>query len=420
MNVNANLLIYFHWPTVNAPTIMEHINSFKKYSKFHVYSLNVNYGFPKNLDKLQFCVITLHYSLFGIYPFMLNDKFKKYIKKQHQTKVISFHQDEYYYCKERFELINELNIDTVYTLLDSKYHKEVYKKRSKVNNVINTLTGYVDDSLIEKSKNSLNKSFHKTIDFGYRARPLPFFMGKGAQEKTNIAFEFKNRMKNSNFKLDIKTEEKDRIYGKKWHDFIINCKAMIGVEAGVSIFDLDGVVKFQCDEFLKINPKASFNDLYEKILKKYEDNIFYRTISPRVFECAAFKTCMVLFEGYYNGIIEPDIHYISLKKDFSNIEHVLSKFNDLKFREKLIDNAFNDLIKSQKYSYRKFINEFDSFLELSSLSYKISQKEIKLIKNFINSDILIRKANWQKKQIIPFIKSKIPFKQVIKKILQIK
>jgi len=420
MNVNANLLIYFHWPTVNAPTIMEHINAFKKYSKFYVHPVNVNYGFPKKLNKIKFNVITLHYSLFGIYPFKLNDQFKNYLKKQVQAKIISFHQDEYYFCKERFGLINEINIDTVFSLLNTKYHDQVYKKNSNVKNVKNTLTGYVDDSLIQKSNNLHLNNDERKIDFGYRARHLPFFMGKGAQEKTNIAIQFNKRLKKSNYILDIKTKEEDRIYGDNWHAFVSNCKAMIGVEAGVSIFDLKGEVKILCEKFLKSNPNSNFNNIYEKILKKYEDNIFYRTISPRVFECAAFRTCMILFEGKYNGIIQPNIHYIPLKKDFSNFEKVMLKFQDLNFREKLIENAYNDLIKNNKYSYESFINQFDNYLIENSVFFNIKSEEISIIKKLINSDLLIRKMIWGKKQFIPFLKSKIPFKNSIKKILKIK
>ena len=41
--------------------------------------------------------------------------------------------------------------------------------------------------------------------------------------------------------ITISNGEEDRIYGEDWHRFIANCKGMLGVEAGTSIFDIDGL-----------------------------------------------------------------------------------------------------------------------------------------------------------------------------------
>ena len=62
-------------------------------------------------------------------------------------------------------------------------------------------------------------------------------------------------------------------------------------------------------------------------LPRWEDNVYYRTISPRHFEAAAFRICQVLFEGRYSGVLEPMVHYIPLKKDFSNIDEVIRRIS---------------------------------------------------------------------------------------------
>ncbi|MCT7974887.1 hypothetical protein [Laspinema olomoucense] len=58
---------------------------------------------------------------------------------------------------------------------------------------MHTLTGYVDESLVKKSKRLTKPWSEQTIDVAYRARPLPFYMGKEAQEKTEIAPKFFNK-----------------------------------------------------------------------------------------------------------------------------------------------------------------------------------------------------------------------------------
>jgi len=117
-------------------------------------------------------------------------------------------------------------------------------------------------------------------------------------------------------------------------------------------------VRKTVDRLRAQNPATDFAEISEK-LQASEDRIFYRTISPRHFEAAAFRVCQVLFEGDYTGILKPMVHYIALKKDFSNFDECLQLFKDKAFRERLTENAYQDLIASGKYSYREFIRGFD-------------------------------------------------------------
>ena len=50
------------------------------------------------------------------------------------------------------------------------------------------------------------------------------------------------------------------------------------------------------------------------------------------------------------------------KKDFSNFEDVLTMMKDEILVKKIIENAYNDLILSGKYSYKSFIQEFENTL----------------------------------------------------------
>ena len=83
------------------------------------------------------------------------------------------------------------------------------------------------------------------------------------------------------------------------------------------------------------------------------------TISPRHFEAAAMRCCQVLFDGRSSGAMEPMVHFIPLRKDFSNFDEVLELFRDANTRGELTENAYRDLIASGQYSYRRFIERFD-------------------------------------------------------------
>ena len=55
---------------------------------------------------------------------------------------------------------------------------------------------------------------------------------------------------------------------------------------------------------------------------------FTERFSPRIFEAAAFQVCLILFPGSFGQVLKPNVHFIKLEKDFSNIEEVLDQMKD--------------------------------------------------------------------------------------------
>ena len=374
MLVNGILHLYHHFLSKNAPTILEHVYSFEKYSQFKVWSVNTEMGFPKYLNDMQFEIIVLHYSIFATNYYRLNNHFINYLEKSQSSYKIAFFQDEYHYCKKRFDFINYFNIDCIYTLLEPCFFNDVYKKYTKVREIYYVLPGYVSIDLVNLASRITKKFRNRSVDVGYRGRPLPFYMGEGAQEKVRIGEEFKKRARHLNLKLDIESDEKKRIYGGKWYRFLANCKSVLGVEAGVSIFDVEDKVRLSYEQMIKDNPQISFSELQKKLLNKWENNIYYRTISPRHFETSALRVCQVLFEGKYSGVLKPYIHYIPLKKDFTNFDEVIKLLKDTKFCKEITENAYNDLIASGEYSYQEFVHVFDEKLSERGFNPALSKK----------------------------------------------
>lgn len=362
--IDGVLLIY-HRPALvqDAATVVDNIDAFARYSRFKVWSVNTEYGFPVALDDLCFRVIVLHYSLFGGGAYFIDPRFQDYLGKSKTSYKIAFFQDEFRYCQKRFGFLNRHGIDCVYTLVEPAFFYATYKKYTSVPKLVSHIPGYVSDGLLKAAEQFATRDRDRTVDIAYRGRPLEFYMGKGAQEKSGIAIEFLKRAAGLNLQLDIERTERKRIYGDAWYRFTANCRGFLGVEAGVSIFDLEDTVRIECEKRLSMNPKITFEELHDQYLYQWEDNIPYRTISPRHFEAAAFRVCQILFEGKYSGILQPMVHYIPLKKDFSNFHEVIRLFSDPSIRRELTENAYKDLIASGKYSYERFIEEFDTHLK---------------------------------------------------------
>jgi hypothetical protein len=68
---------------------------------------------------------------------------------------------------------------------------------------------------------------------------------------------------------------------------------------------------------------------------------------------------MILFTGRYSGLIEPEEHYIELKRDFSNVDAVLARLDDVEDLERLAERAYQRLVQSGEFGYRRFVNLID-------------------------------------------------------------
>lgn len=391
MKVQGVLLIFNHPLVKNAPTIMEHVDAFCRHSRFKVWKVNSELGFPKRLDDLEFQAIVLHYSLFGYKP-LLSNEFLRYLGRAKNTYKMAFFQDEHRFCKTRFNFINHYELDCVFTLVEPAFFCETYKKYTEVVKLIYCLPGYVSDTLIATAQRVFLPDEKRGIDVGYRGRNLEYYMGREAREKVEIGIKFRERAEGLGLKLDIETEESERIYGEDWYRFIANCRSILGVEAGVSIFDLEDVIYERYKRVMAEEPKISFEKVSEVLnFRDWEGRIYYRTISPRHFEAAAFKVCQILYEGKYSGVMKPMVHYIPLKKDFSNFGEVIEAYANPEVRRQLADRAYHDMIESGKYTYERFVRDsFDPVIEEAGLEPERDFIEPERVTELLSEDSLQR------------------------------
>lgn len=396
--INGILLLHYHPPVNYAPTSKDCVDSFLQYSQFKVWAVNTHFGYPKSLDNLQFKIIVLHYSLFGSANYILSTPFYSFLERSKGSYKICVWQDECYNFKQRAAFLNTHKIDCVYSCLQPKYFDEVYYSRCpSVKKVLPALTGYVSEQMLEKAKVFAKPFDKRTIDVGYRAREVPTYLGLGGMEKIEIAQKFLAHANGTGLKLDIKYKEEDRLYGDHYWKWLGNLRAILGVESGSSIFDLENEV---WDEYhRRLGMKANLRNYmlpYDKmppeLMKKWEGKINYRAISPRYFEAAAFNICQVLYPGEYNGILKPWVHYLPLERDFANFHQVIRLMKGNKGKE-VIENARRDLIESGNYTFRKFIESFDGELISSGFDFRIKPQEPNLVTNALKADLA--KQEWK-------------------------
>jgi hypothetical protein len=201
---------------------------------------------------------------------------------------VQFIQDEYRFVNATVEATRRLGIDVLFTCVPEGEIEKVYGGLDGVRKVSN-LTGYVPEGLVHLAVPQLAE---RPIDIGYRARKLPYWLGSLGVEKWQIAEGFLAATRSSGLAHDISSDEDSRLYGRKWVRFLTQCKSVLGVESGASVFDFTGEIKKHVEEFVAEKPDASFEEVRARCFAEEEGKIRLNQISPRCFEAAALRTAI--------------------------------------------------------------------------------------------------------------------------------
>jgi hypothetical protein len=355
----------------NAATMRDHIAALQRFSSFDVRVVN-NYfprlrgvypratSLPSRIDLDAFDAVVVHYTCEFSNPTSFDSGSWERLKSFRGLKAL-FVQDEYQQVDRTVRRMREVGIDVLFTCVpESEWQKVYSEERLPGLRRVQTLTGFVPEHLLTKKYPAIR---NRPIDVGYRARELPYWLGQLAQEKTEIAHRFSKETIRSGLKLDVSAKEEDRLYGQDWIRFLGSCKALLGVESGASVFDFSGELSRTIRDYCMAHPSATFAEVQRLFLLPHENRIRLNQISPRCFESAATRTAMVLYEGEYSGILQPNRHYVPLRKDFSNLEEVVRAVKDTALLQDLADRAYAEIAINPAYSFATFAGQFDRVMK---------------------------------------------------------
>ena len=378
-NLNVLLLCDYHLPGSNANALADHINSFQRYSGHNIFVLSSVGDLPAGFNIDAFDVLVIHYSIVVFAGSYLSEWAKDRIANFKGLKV-QYIQDEYRELNRVQIEIDRLGIDLLFTCTPRHLWKYVYPDHILPRVTLRpTLTGYVPEHLLSMSAKPIAE---RSTDVFYRGRKLPYWIGSAAMEKYEIAQEFSRRARDSGLVLDLASSEHERLYGEEWLRRLGDARCTLGVESAASLLDFTGGFQRRTDGYVQAHPAASFTEVEGACFPGIDNRFSTAQISPRCFEAAAMRTCMVLFEGGYSGILEPGRHYLALKKDFSNFETVCSNIRDHQYLQSITDRAYAEIAQNRAYAYSEFVKEFEV-----GVSQVMAQKGLKP-KGFIGSEIV--------------------------------
>jgi hypothetical protein len=352
------IIILYDQYSTHTNTVFEHLSAYANFSK-HKFAYFHGESRTTKIKWDQFDALIIHYSLRVAFD-AIQDRLSDQIEKFDGLKIL-FVQDEYDLTENTRKAIKKLGIDIVYTCVPAQHIELIYPSEilQKVKFITN-LTGYAP--LIQNGRTEIVPIKNRKITVGYRGRALPYWYGDLGQEKEIIARSVKNYCEQKNIISDIEWDDSKRIYGDEWPKFQASIKCTLGTESGSNLFDYDGSIRTKFQQFLAANPGSCYSDARYAVLRNNKEVEIMNQISPRIFEAISCGTALVLFEGSYSGILQPGRHYLSLKKDFSNIDEVFSIISDDEKLQEMVDRAFDEILVGNQYSYKSFIFKFDQML----------------------------------------------------------
>jgi hypothetical protein len=354
--LNVLLLCDDRYP---AGTTQSHIAALSRLSSHRVYPFNPMVNPFERLGGLAaFDAVVIHYSIFVISDVHLPPLAREEVARFNGLKV-QFIQDEYRRIEEVVASIRDLGIHVLFSSLRPENVDRVYRPRIPRTTVLSSLPGYVQRDLARAEVPPLaERPLHTT----YRSREVPYWLGRHARQKHELAMRFPDVAARYGLKVDVSAREAERRYGRDWIELTLTGKSVLGTEGGASIFDFTGDIERQTQAYLERHPAATFEEVHETLLAPHEGNVTHRVLTPRLFEAIALRTALVLVPGQYCGILRPWDHYVPLREDFGNAEDVARALQDAGLLQAMADRAYREIVQTGRYSERQFVARVDEVL----------------------------------------------------------
>jgi len=356
------ILVIYDWVFKSSRnSISEYLRSFKRYSGEECYYLNVAYGIPGYISRINFDLIIYHCTFFDPnIRFNESGRLKilqKYkLLKELKGYKVAIPQDDYRFSDKMNDFFQDFDVKAIFTPVPESEWQKIYpRERSGLEYYFTVFTGYIDKFTSEKLARLNRDHRSRTIDVGYRGSSPPYWLGRAGLMKWQLTEKFLHAPVKHNLKLDLSNDAKDVFYGDDWYKFLSNCRVVLGCEGGATLHDPDGSIKKKVDIYVNQHEGATFEEVEQACFPGLDGNIKFLVLTPRVFDACMTRTCQVLVEGEYGGILKPGVHYIEIKKDWSNIADVIKQIEDAELCERLADNAYRDIAESGLYTYQNYI-----------------------------------------------------------------
>jgi hypothetical protein len=264
-------------------------------------------------------------------------------------KLIVFFGNECDRIKERLDFTHSVQPEIICSQLPIETAKWIYRNCKSLllamPHAVNTKVYHPHRALNDRDSDIgfVGTLYHMLIGDRERTDLINYFNAHGAEMGLSCDIRLRTG--------DLITKHRNLVRNE-WSNFLNGCRGIIGAESGPYFIDETGELRSKVAAFVRKSPSVSFEAVYERFFADKSSPVSGKTISSRHFEALGTKTCQVMIEGNFNGILEPNTHYISVKKDLSNISDAVLKFKDAKFREQIAECGYELAMNHHTYPHR--------------------------------------------------------------------
>lgn len=352
--------------TLEAPlraTIADHLFSFRRH--IDADCVYVNVAFRHDIRRLVRChpdAVLFHTTLLS--SRVRHERFRRLMDMleplaQIPCTRIALPQDEHVHTEILSEFVNRLRVNRICSVAPESEWAKIYAgvDTSRVA-FERVLTGYLEPTTLERIERASRSVTRRDVDIGYRVHGARASLGRHGQLKIALADAFRDASKRAdNLRADISTRFEDTFLGDSWYRFLLRCRFVLGIEGGASVLDPDGSVAQRTAAYLAEHPGAAFDEVEAACFPGLDGALDLRALSPRHLEACATRTGQLLVEGDYNGILEPHVHYLPIRRDLGGLSDVLEATRDEGLRRAMAERAYEDVVLSGKYGYDRFADE---------------------------------------------------------------
>lgn len=192
-----------------------------------------------------------------------------------------------------------------------------------------------------------SRASNRTVDLGFVGDLYDRLIGD--RERSAVVEWVRQNAAQHGFRAEIRSA---RMRRDDWATFLSRCRGVVGAESGTYYLDRDGRILAAAKAYLRQHPGATFEEVFEQCFAGATGYVSGKAISSRHFEPIGTKTCQLLVEGRYNGVLTAGEHYIAVRKDLSNIEEALEQFRDDGYRNRIVENAYGHVCSAHTYRHR--------------------------------------------------------------------
>lgn len=314
-------------------------------------------------DLESFDVILLHHNL-NLYSAQLPPGIARQIRDFNGLRVY-FAQDEYTVPAAAARQLASLKIHAVFGCAGSNWREFYPAELLPDLDYVTCLPGYAP---VAPQLPPLWPLAQRALDIAYRGSHLGHFYGRLGFEKYEIGYKMKQLAEAASLKTDIEWDRSKQIYGPQWLRFLASSRTTLITESGSSLIHRTYEQSEALHQTKTLMLESKSPEEYLSNLKPYEHLLqedgkaVIATASQKIFEAAICGTALIGYEGEYGHVLRPGVHFLPLKKDWSNAPEIISAVKDTLLLEKMAADTRRDVIDSGRYSYAAFAKHVDASL----------------------------------------------------------